>query len=112
MASVLVEPDVDNQKAAAILEEKAIMIEEDHAQPTVFTAQSEPEVKMPLQSEMPSEADATLPVQSDKQQIELNWFVIIVKTFLSYIKECYWYVNWSNNKIISNIKRQEAMEIQ
>ena len=87
-ASVLVEPDVDNQKAAAILEEKAIMIEEDHAQPTVFTAQSEPEVKMPLQSEMPSEADATLPVQSDKQQIELNWFVIIVKTFLSYIKEC------------------------
>ena len=47
-ASVLVEPDVDNQKAAAILEEKAIMIEEDHAQPTVFTAQSEPEVKMPL----------------------------------------------------------------
>lgn len=87
-ASVLVEPDVDNQKAAAILEEKAIMVEEDHAQPTVFTAQSEPEVKMPLQSEMPSEADATLPVQSDKQQIELNWFVIIVKTFLSYIKEC------------------------
>lgn len=87
-ASVLVEPDVDNQKATAILEEKAIMIEEDHAQPTVFTAQSEPEVKMPLQSEMPSEADATLPVQSDKQQIELNWFVIIVKTFLSYIKEC------------------------
>ena len=87
-ASVLVEPYVDNQKAAAILEEKAIMIEEDHAQPTVFTAQSEPEVKMPLQSEMPSEADATLPVQSDKQQIELNWFVIIVKTFLSYIKEC------------------------
>lgn len=87
-ASVLVEPDVDNQKAAAILEEKAIMIEEDHAQPTVFTAQSEPEVKVPLQSEMPSEADATLPVQSDKQQIELNWFVIIVKTFLSYIKEC------------------------
>ena len=87
-ASVLVEPDVDNQKAAAILEEKAIMIEEDHAQPTVFTAQLEPEVKMPLQSEMPSEADATLPVQSDKQQIELNWFVIIVKTFLSYIKEC------------------------
>lgn len=43
---------------------------------------------MPLQSEMPSEADATLPMQSDKQQIELNWFVIIVKTFLSYIKEC------------------------
>ena len=87
-ASILVEPDVDNQKAAAILEEKAIMIEEDHAQPTVLMAQSEPEVKMPLQSEMPSEADITLPVQSDKQQIELNWFVIIVKTFLSYIKEC------------------------
>ena len=44
-ASVLVEPDVDNQKAAAILEEKAIMVEEDHAQPTVLRSQSEPEVK-------------------------------------------------------------------
>ena len=88
-ASVLVEPDVDNQKAAAILEEKAIMVEEDHAQPTAFLRHSQNQKsKMPLQSEMPSEADATLPVQSDKQQIELNWFVIIVKTFLSYIKEC------------------------
>ena len=90
--SILVEPDVDNQKAAAIVEEKASMIEEDHAQLTVLTAQSEPEVKMPLQSEMqsemPSEADVILPVQSDKKQIELNWFVNIVKTFISYIKEC------------------------
>ncbi len=64
------------------------MIEEDHATADSFYGTVRTRSKNATRIRNAIRGNATLPVQSDKQQIELNWFVIIVKTFLSYIKEC------------------------
>ena len=82
-ASILVEPDVDYQEAMEIAQEKADQLESDGTQSVAVMMQT----KQDKQEKVP-ELSGTSEQQTVGRQLETNWFVLVIKAFFSYLKEC------------------------
>ena len=83
-ASILVEPDVDYQEAMEIAQEKADQLESDGTQSVAVMMQ---QTKQDKQETVP-ELSGSSEQQTVGRQLETNWFVLVIKAFFSYLKEC------------------------